>query len=313
MLATAPNLAWAVGFQSATTVDVDGDKIPVDIWYPSQARPQIQSFGPFHPSVAIGGAIAGRRLPLIIISHGTGGSALSHYDTALALAEAGFVVATFDHPGDNYADQSRVGLKRDLIDRPRQVHAVLDYLLKGWTDRGSLDPEHIGMFGYSLGGFTTLVTIGGVPDLSRMPTLCRSHPEAPDCSFIRDHHGDQLNVGAAPSPDWLHDTRVKAAVIVAPAASFDFGPGSLSRVHVPVQLWIAANDHSAPVQWNSGLVRRELASPPESHVVAGAGHLAFLAPEACSDAPPQGCEGFHKVFNRAVVAFFEEHLIAPAM
>ena len=37
--------------------------------------------------------------PVIVISHGSGGSFLGHHDTAETLADAGFVVAAISHPG----------------------------------------------------------------------------------------------------------------------------------------------------------------------------------------------------------------------
>ena len=58
-------------------------------------------------SVAFNGPLKGRALPFVVISHGTGSSFLGHYDTAIALAGAGYVVAAVTHTGDNYTDQSR--------------------------------------------------------------------------------------------------------------------------------------------------------------------------------------------------------------
>ena len=60
-----------------------------------------QSLETFSQTVALGGAILGKGLLLVLISHGTSGSLSSHYDTALALAEAGFVVAALTYTGDN--------------------------------------------------------------------------------------------------------------------------------------------------------------------------------------------------------------------
>jgi predicted dienelactone hydrolase len=67
-------------------------------------------------------AVAGRDLPLVVLSHGGGGGYDSHYDTALALAHAGFVVAAVSHQGDTYNDQSQV-LK--LWRRPAQARRLV--------------------------------------------------------------------------------------------------------------------------------------------------------------------------------------------
>jgi predicted dienelactone hydrolase len=227
------------------------------------------------------------------------------------------VVAALTHTGDNDADQSYVGNRKDLIDRPRQVRVVLDWMLSSWSGHSSLNAARVGIFGFSLGGFTSLVEIGGTPELARMAQLCSTYPSAPECSFVAKNHGDQLTP-IATEPTWTRDPRIKAAVIAAPAVSFLFGPGDLRQVSIPVQLWRAGNDTQAPDQWNSGVIRKELPRHPEDQLVPGADHFTFLAP--CSDAlaaaAPEICHGppgfdrtaFHRAFNKAVVRFFSEEL-----
>ena len=180
----------SVGFQNVTVPDPHGKPLPVGIWYPSSGTASSQPLDLFTQQVVIDGLISGNHLPLILISHGTGGSLASHYDTALALAQAGFVVAALTQTGDNYADQSYAGNRKDLIDRPRQLKIVTDYMLSVWPQHSELDPNRIGIFGFSLGGFTALVEIGGTPDLRRMLLLCSTRPGAPECAFIKQRHGD---------------------------------------------------------------------------------------------------------------------------
>ena len=79
--------------------------------------------------------ITGTKLPVVSLSHGTAGSLGSHYDTALALAEAGFVVMALTHRGDNYQDQSYAGNRIDLTDRPRQLKQVIRFVLEEWSER----------------------------------------------------------------------------------------------------------------------------------------------------------------------------------
>jgi predicted dienelactone hydrolase len=291
--------------------DPGGPALSLMIWYPSAAQPEPHAVSGFHPRVAVDALIKGRHLPLIIISHGTRGTAMSHYDTAIALADAGFVVASLTHSGDNYNDQSRAGFRVNLIDRPRQVRRVIDYMLHEWPGRERLDLNRVGMFGFSLGGFDTLVAVGAVPDILRFRSLCTEFPEAPDCEFIRTHGGDELDPGPFPPPDWVHDPRVKAAVIAAPAASFAFGPGSLAGVTVPVQLWTAEGDQMAPARWNSDLVRKGLPTSTETRVVPRAGHMVFLTPEICDAGILEfDCTAFHREMNAAIVRFFSAHLSA---
>ena len=51
--------------------------------------------------------LSGDRLPLIVISHGRTGSFVVHHDVAEVLADAGFIVAAVNHPGDTASDPGR--------------------------------------------------------------------------------------------------------------------------------------------------------------------------------------------------------------
>src|SRR3984957_8698701 len=155
--------ALSAGFEQIMVPDPAGAPLEVGVWYPSNAHAAPQPLGLFEQNVANGGEVAGRGLPLIVMSHGSGGSFEGHYDTALALVEAGFVVAAGTHTGDNYRDHSGFA---QVENRPRHIRALVDYMLGSWTHHDLIDPARIGMFGFSAGGFTALVAIGGVPDLS---------------------------------------------------------------------------------------------------------------------------------------------------
>ena len=307
----------SVGFQQVTVPDRQAKSMQAGIWYPSNVQTAVHPVGLLSQDVALDGPVAGQELPLILISHGTRGSLSSHLDTANALARAGFVVVAITHIGDNAQDQSYVGNRVDLIDRPRQVQVALDWVLSSWPGRMNLNPRRIGIFGFSLGGFTSLVLIGGTPELNRMAQLCDANPNAPECAFIKSAHGDQLTSSGG-TPPWVHDARIKAAVIAAPAAGYLFGPGDLREVSVPMQMWRAENDTQAPDAWNGAIVRDNLKAHPDVHRVEGVDHFVFLAPcsEALAEAAPQICQdppgfdraAFHRAFNQSVVDFFTTKL-----
>jgi len=306
-----------VGFRQIEIPDPPRKPLAIGIWYPSSSHASSQPLDPFHQDVALNGTIDGARHPVIFISHGTGGSLGSHYDTALALAKAGFVVVALTHTGDNYQDQSYAGNRIDLVDRPRQLGRVISFVLHDWDERSHIDSERVGVFGFSLGGFTALVEIGGIPDLRRMSELCDEHPTAPECTFIRQRHGDQLSP-ITENPVWIHDSRIRAAVIAAPAASYLFGSSRLKQVTIPIQLWRATADTQAPDAWNSAVVRKGLSTRPDLHTVSNANHYAFLPPcsdalkrvasSICTDEPGFNRASFHKRFNQEVVSFFSQIL-----
>jgi predicted dienelactone hydrolase len=318
MLGAMP--ALAAGFEQIMVPDPAGAPLEVGIWYPSEAPAAPQRLGLFEQTVAERGAVAGRDLPLIVISHGTGGSFEGHYDTALALAEAGFVVAAVTHTGDNYRDRSQ---STRLDNRPRHVKVVIDYMLASWEHHAVLDPARVGIFGFSAGGFTALVAIGGTPDLRNVAPYCDAHPDEWACRMLKDYKADPSANGPRAEADWVHDPRIVAAVIAAPAVGYAFLAEGLSAITVPIQLWRGDSDEILPQPNYAQAVYDRLPVKPDYHVVANAGHFAFLAPcspalaatvpEICRD--PQGFDraAFHREFNAAVVAFFKANIFKPNM
>jgi predicted dienelactone hydrolase len=316
VFALAGSVAQAAGFQHAYAADPDGKPLEVGIWYPSGAAVRPLALGPTTMTVAPGGAVQGSALPLVVMSHGTGGSFLGHYDTAIALADAGFVVAAVTHAGDNYADQSR---STDVMDRPRQVSRVIDHMLSTWEGRAAIDPARIGMFGFSAGGFTTLVNIGGVPDFAKVGPMCRQYPGDFACQLIAKSEG-KVQVAPTSTAAPAADARIKAAVVAAPALGFTFAPDGLRNVKVPVQLWRAENDVVLPHPRYAEAVKLALPATPDYRVVANAGHydflapcsaaLASIAPPICASAPGFDRAAFHASFDAAVVAFLKKNLAA---
>ena len=260
----------------------------------------------WHPAGAAG---ADRRLPLVVISHGTGAGPLAHVDTAEALAAAGFVVAAPMHRGDNFQDASGVGRPDWMAGRARDVAETVDFMAGQWAGKARVDTERVGIFGFSAGATTALISIGGIPDLGRAAAHCASAPEFV-CDLLAPA-GD----AAAPAPRWTHDSRIDAAIVAAPGLGFAFGPTGLDAVKVPVQLWSGADDRIVPYATNAGLVRRQLRGPVEAHEVENAVHLSFLAPctpesppALCADNPGFDRAAFHRDLNRSVVDFFRVHL-----
>lgn len=251
-------------------------------------------------------------MPLVVMSHGTGSSFLGHDDTVIALADAGYVVVAVTHTGDNYADQSRSVF---IMDRPRQISHVIYHMLSSWDGRATIDSEHIGMFGFSAGGFTTLVSIGGIADLSKVGPMCREHPD----DFARQLMAKTGQAGTASADSSLaQDQRIRAAVVAAPALGFTFSPDGLKNVRIPVQLWRAEDVVVLPHPRFAEAVRRALREAPDYHVVPKAGHFDFLAPcsVALANIAPVICKSdpgfdrvaFHQTINTSVIDFFGKNL-----
>jgi predicted dienelactone hydrolase len=201
---------------------------------------------------------------------------------------------------------------------------VIDYLLADWPRHALIDPARIGMVGHSAGGFTALVIAGGEPDLNIGLRRCQDRPQAWDCQYLKQHGLDLQTRPALPPQTWVHDPRIKALVIAAPCCGWMFQPKGLLTVHIPIELWDAQQDPI--VEDSPAIIRDLLPTPPKEHVLANAGHFAFLAPcdpgmkayfaqaaergqlDICAD--PVGFDriAFHEQFNAGIVAFFSKAL-----
>ena len=104
VIMSAPAAAAGLKFFTVPA-DASGPAITVAVGYPSAEKPSPVTFGPFTALAAQESKIDGRGLPLVVLSHGRGGSFVVHHDTAEHLADAGFVVASLDHPGDTTLDR----------------------------------------------------------------------------------------------------------------------------------------------------------------------------------------------------------------
>jgi predicted dienelactone hydrolase len=66
-----------------------------------------------------------------------------------------------------------------------------------------IDPQRIGFFGFSRGGYTGLVAIGANPDWAAATTFCQESSS---------HWCEQIRRKEFPAQPLAHDPRIKAAV-----------------------------------------------------------------------------------------------------
>lgn len=314
--ATARQSDRPVGFQ-IVRVESPSGPVAVALWYPTADTPRPTTFINGHLlSVARDSRVEGTGLPLVVISHGNDGSALSHVDLAMDLADAGYVVAAPTHAGDNYADRSRQGSAALFSERAGQVRAAVDYVVNGWPQRNAVDPSRVGAYGFSAGGFTVLTLAGGKPDMSVIREHCSRTPEFV-CKLLT-----QVGSPLVHSPDGVGafeaDHRIRAAAVAAPGLGFTFA-GGLADVRVPVQVWHGDLDDAVPHATNGRVVEQALGVRADARTMAGATHLSFLAPcgllkpsALCTDPASFDRVAAHKAMNAVVIGFFDTHLPATA-
>ena len=255
------------------------------------------------------------RYPLVLISHGHAGSRWGHHDLATALARKGFIVATLDHPGDNFRDTSGAGTDAVWLGRAHQMRALLDAVLADGTLGASVDPGRVGALGFSAGGYTVLLLAGAVPDFSRLERHCKAKKNSVLCAELPKVRVTRPDLKGTAEP------RIRSVFVMAPVGVF-FDKAGLKNVKVPVRLYAAAKEEVLPVADHAAHVRASLPTKPEYTLVPRAGHYVFLAPctpeskegaqELCTDPPGVDREKLHRELAADAERFFTRTLAAPS-
>jgi predicted dienelactone hydrolase len=265
---------------------------PTLVLYPSDSPEQPEKLGPYELSVAMNAPIAAGTFPFVVVSHGSGGTPMSHRTLAAHLARNGFVVAMPEHPGNNRNNNDLFDTVANLENRPRHVRTVIDWAFSSDVFGSHLIPDRVAVVGHSIGGYTALAIAGGVPT-----SFPRESP---------DRQPRQIEVEL--------DPRVKALILLTPAAPWFMAAGALSNVRLPILLWTAETDTITP-EFHADLVKAGV--PDESLIEhrlgANAGHFSFLSPFPGSMinpafAPSQDPEGFdrgrfHEELNAGILEF----------
>jgi len=121
-------------------------------------------------------ALPGQKFPLVLMSHGFGGWDTQFSNLAEHIASHGYVVASINHadmPIDGVTSFF-LSFGNVLADRSLDQRQVLDQILEnaalgqvGYI--AQIDPDNIGLIGYSMGGFGAIATAGAPYDYSREP------------------------------------------------------------------------------------------------------------------------------------------------
>jgi predicted dienelactone hydrolase len=310
--ASASTLEEGTGFRFLQLRDpVSGKPMRAALFYPAHGTTTITKTGPVDINAEENAKPRPGKFPLILLSHGSGGSLLSHHDSGAYLARNGFIVAALEHPGDNFRDTSGVGSDRVLSGRILQVSAALDQLLGDASLRDMADVGRIGIAGFSAGGYTALAAVGATPKPDLLGTYCARQTRSVLCAG-----GGTVRVSNPPMVA-KPDARLRAAFVMNPVGAL-FDRESLSHVGVPVYLLAAAADEVLPIAENAHKIRSGLPSSTQYREIPAAGHFVFLAPcsrqmkllaaQLCEDRPGVDRTAVHDLLNREMVSFFQRSL-----
>lgn len=264
----------------------------VTVFYASTDDAAPVKRGPFTFRLAWQGAPVRGNGRLIVISHGSGGSAWVHANLAQTLVAEGFVVAVPEHRGDNYRDHSTPG-PESWKQRPAEVARAIDVVGQDPRLQPLVSLDKVGVYGMSAGGHTALTLAGGRWSPAGFAEHCEAHIAedfAACVGLATALRGDFLDGPKITLALWVirarfrdatwqtyADSRIAAIVAAVPYAA-DFDMSSLAAPRVPLGLATAGQDKWLRPRFHSDAVLAAC-GPCELIVdLPTGGHGAFLSP-----------------------------------
>ena len=290
--ADAPSLAQPGPYGAGTTTTSLPDaERPLDVWlwYPTAGEPQTESvhtytstFGvwaSFGYAVPEAAPTTDGPFPLVVLSHGSGGTPLMHLNLVETLATHGYVVIATEHPGNYTLNQLQgedtfdANLLENYIRRPQDIVRLLDAAEQINVEQGNLltgliDMEQVAIAGHSFGGYTAFAAAGVPLNTDALADWCAAneditladvrepfaYPAAaadeslgngtcyllPDVPQIAQFAG----YDTPPSGAWdsLGDERIDAIVAFAPWNAPIFGEQSLNTLQKPLLVFVGSAD-----------------------------------------------------------------------
>jgi predicted dienelactone hydrolase len=308
------------------------------IWYPAavDAREEPQWIGPpIFPFFSAGSAArdappaAGPRRPLILLSHGFGGTASDLAWLGAALAAHGFIAVAVNHPGNNALEDYTVEGFSLMWLRAVDLGAVIDAVLDDKTFGSQIDPARIGAAGHSLGGYTVVAVAGGITDPARLEAFCDSPAADALCkptSEVSDMRQKRF-ARLSSDLDFRHryseagnsyrDERVRAVFAMAPGLGPVFTPESLGKIAIPVAIVTGTADETVPPASGAELLANAIPHATLK-LFPHAGHFVFVGTctavgrvfvrAGCGDPVGTDRDAVHAETIRLVLDFFTANL-----
>jgi len=218
--------------------------------------------------------------PVVVLSHGTGGAGEDLDWLAKPLNDAGFLVASVDHPGNSYNDEYLTEGFAFAWERARDITVLIDHLVA----EQNIDITRIGAAGFSFGGYTVAALLGGRIDAHIMEAMFHGQIPAPDVpefpdliKTLRAKYSDaELTALAETGARTLTDTRVRAGFLLAPAIGRLMLTESLREISCPVLVRWGDADDNTPPQDNALVYRALMPHSRGESLGRDIGHYVFL-------------------------------------
>jgi predicted dienelactone hydrolase len=309
----------------------------ITVWYPTTdtAHPEPIDIGPpGQPLFRVGDAAPnapfapGRRRPVILLSHGFGGTARMMGWFGVPLAQDGYIVISVDHPGNNGRDRMTVPGAILPWERAEDLKLALRTVGNDTAIGPHMDLTRLAAAGFSAGGFTALVLGGAKANPNRLMAFCDRNPNdglcRPQVEFTvtkadrtQALQDPEVAASEARAEDDHSLASIKAIFAMAPALIQGIQPHSLEAIGRPVSI-VAGDADTVAAPASNAQVAAHLVPNAKLDLVPGVGHYAFLSTctpaglakaKICKLAGPQ--EAAHRLAIARAEDLFSRTLLKP--
>jgi predicted dienelactone hydrolase len=300
--------------------------LTTEVWYPTTdtLKQSDKKFSPFARANTVrNGKLPSTKLPLILLSHGTGGGRLNQEWLADTLVKNGFIVAAVDHWGNTYDNKIGIEFAKPW-ERPQDISFILTALLNDPGFKAVVDLDKIGAAGFSFGGYTVIALAGGKLDFEALRSYFKAKPNelnVPEFPTLSKYLDDSTLLAGAKTYPPLKDNRIKAFLSISPGLGVGFTSNKQMKDITGAMFIIGSeSDSIVPVKTNAYHFH-ELIKGSEYYVNKGkVGHYVMLpeaidevkkeAPVIFTDDASVNRHQIHRYVDSLAVNFFKKQLQA---
>ncbi len=264
--------------------------------------------------------------PVVLLSHGTGGSAFGMDWIGHRLAQQGFIAIAVSHHGNTAIEPYLPEGFLCWWERATDLTFALDALRQKGILAETIDLELVFALGFSLGAYTVLTLAGAMTDMQLFEHWLqqRSHkgPNGPkEFPDLSEHipqliaNSAEFSTSQARQHNDFSDSRIKAIVAIAPPPPIRaLTLQSLTAINIPVSIIVGQADEEAPYEPCALWLDSVLPNSQLTLLGKNVGHYVFLneatgfgittQPDICVDAQGVDRSAIHQQTAQAVVEFF---------
>lgn len=260
-------------------------------WYPTEDEGRVEQ--PSGQFFDLGDVIrdatltAKKKFPVVLLSHGTGGTAESIGWLARYLACKGYVVLGANHHGNTGLEPYLAEGFLCWWERATDLSMLLTSIGSMGFFANRLDLDQVSAIGFSLGGHTVMALAGVETSLDEFDAWRgannitdggpKEFPDAADSIPALIETSKAFCQSWARHGDDFTDKRIKSVVAIAPAPPVrSFTPQSITQLLLPMTILTGSADHEAPSEHCADWLMKQNKSFNRHDLGRYVGHYTFL-------------------------------------